>query len=96
MIIDVEEFRILNILSTSPFEPYEVYIKNAYRCTSQRLQSGKEDTVNVLENNQGCGELSVNSRKSGNRQIVIQEENRVMSNGPFLVPNETHPEQRTG
>lgn len=48
VIVDLERLGFLDVLDTSPFERFNVYIKRACRTPSQRLSSGMEEAIRAL------------------------------------------------
>lgn len=85
---DVENLENLNIPRAWTFSWYDVQIKNAYQCISQKRQSRMEQAVKVLKNSQPYEELCVGWRKTGEGQRAMQNANWVMWSKNFLIQYE--------
>lgn len=51
LVDDLERFGTIRVLSASPYENFNLIVKQAYSGTSKRLQTRARDTVQVLETN---------------------------------------------
>lgn len=85
MVEDIRKFGTLSVLDGSPFEHFNVHIKQAYRKTSQRRSTRMMETVGVIERRYDgrCGYVG----EKGNGRMGMKGERRMRleRSGPYLV-----------